>query len=483
MRIVSQQAAIQNMSSTRTIDEFGKLLGHQPHRLGQVVNMFQQHTISMLTEGLRNIYTQGKAKGKGPFKGVNSMSIEWSVQVNYIKKIYFVESCTTTGLNFSEVVMVFDQQYFDPFDVIILENRQQIRITGKARRLGTSRWEYRGVLHDNDPNKSLDLSYMKQGRYARYVTNYQPELSERGYMKYISNMEIHRNYISRHRSTATWSSDYATREDIYIETASGKGSGSGSGYQYYKLNPVEKECLDHFLMSRENALLVGRSNFDANGKCMAKDERGFDIPAGDGVLAQIERVANKFSYSVFTSGHLDDMIAQMASKSERNTGNHWTFIVNNFLWRSVQNVLKQDLRFQSPNDGSYYYSMEAPKGENRGGGQYVKVGATFQTYEAAGNKISFIVDRILDVEFPDRGYGVMIDTGATTSGQANLQMFTIEGCELLTGNLIGMGGLDGRSSGTISTPLAGSEYHLMGFSGVVLLNPYASFIVEEAVSF
>jgi hypothetical protein len=41
---------------------------------------------------------------------------------------------------------------------------------------------------------------------------------------------------------------------------------------------------------------------------------------------------------------------------------------------------------------------------------------------------------------------------------------------------------DGKSSGEVSTSVAGSSYHLMGFGGCCVFNPYKSFILLESVA-
>jgi hypothetical protein len=58
-------------------------------------------------------------------------------------------------------------------------------------------------------------------------------------------------------------------------------------------------------------------------------------------------------------------------------------------------------------------------------------------------------------------------------------MFTLEGREMISGNLNGMGGQDGRTSGVISTPGDGSSFHLLSMSCGVIFNPYKSAIIEE----
>jgi hypothetical protein len=87
----------------------------------------------------------------------------------------------------------------------------------------------------------------------------------------------------------------------------------------------------------------------------------------------------------------------------------------------------------------------------------------------------------LSQEYPEHGYGVFLDTGSDlTSGRPNLAMFTLAGSEMISGTLRGMGGLKGNASGEVATSVHGSQYHILGYSGAVLFNPYKSFILEEA---
>ena len=81
--------------------------------------------------------------------------------------------------------------------------------------------------------------------------------------------------------------------------------------------------------------------------------------------------------------------------------------------------MKDDYRFNAPNDASYLYSKEAGK---------VKVGAEFDSYTVQGNTISFIPDRALSQEFPDYGYAIFLDTSADIkSGRPGIASFTLAG--------------------------------------------------------
>lgn len=94
------------------------------------------------------------------------------------------------------------------------------------------------------------------------------------------------------------------------------------------------------------------------------------------------------------------------------------------------------------------------------------------------NTIILKVDRALSIEYPDRGYGVMIDlTADKATGRAAIEMFCLEGRELIDNTLKGVG----EENGAVATPVAGSMMTLTGTWGVGVFNPYRSSILIENV--
>ena len=75
----------------------------------------------------------------------------------------------------------------------------------------------------------------------------------------------------------------------------------------------------------------------------------------------------------------------------------------------------------------------------------------------------------------------MLDlTADKTSGEPAIQMFTLKGGDFISNKFPGVGGLDGLSSGVVSSPVAATKLINWGYSGVGVFSPYRSFIMREA---
>lgn len=143
----------------------------------------------------------------------------------------------------------------------------------------------------------------------------------------------------------------------------------------------------------------------------------------------------------------------MAEKAQDDTGNKLVFICNRKLWEDVNLVLGEYLANYKV-DATYMYSKSA----NKGFGGYVQVGATFDTYNFAGNQISFVVDRALSREYPNKGYGISLDlTADKTTGTPAIAKFALQGKDFITNKIVGVGGYDGKTSGEVASNVAGSK--------------------------
>ena len=474
MLVANFTSRIPTMGQTKTYEDWSKYLGSKPHRIGVVARMYTDNTLNFITDGLRNIFYKDEKADQ--FQLSSSLLFEWIVETNNIKKVEFAEVPTDPG-DGTEITMAFRENYYQKYDIFRIDKtKQQCQVVSRPIRKRDDYWEVQVRLIDNDYDTTLDTDGCQVGDTTTFQSVAMPELSEEGYSKFQSQMERHRNFMTTFRADASWSSLYAIQENVFMSIADDKDQTKSEGV--YKMLKKEKELLDTFMYAMNTGLTFNKGNIDVNGKAtISEPDTGRPIYIGEGLIPQIEAAANKYCYSNKPNLQLFNMImSDMADKAQSDTGNKFIFIVNRKMWNDLQMTLGEYLA-NYRTDGTYMYSKSA----NKGLGGYVKVGATFDTYEYAGNQVSFVVDRALTREYPTKGYGVCIDlTADKTSGTPAIAKFSLTGKDFMTNKIVGVGGYDGKSSGEVASNVAGSKLVMMGYAGVAAFTPYRSVIVREA---
>ncbi len=363
------------MSETRTFEDFYKFLGTRPHRLGVVARLYPELTASYLTDTLKNIFYVD-SKGENKYRSINALYYEWEVETNYIKRIEFAAVPEGDGANGTEIVFPFKERYFEKYDIFkIDETMQQVFVTHRPVRKSDGYWEVTGRLIDNDYSSVLDVSGCQPGMTTRFQSNAHPEMHQEGYVKYQSNIETHRNYITTHRVDDSYSALYKPLEDQFISIGEGKNADCLKETMY-RMDKTEANLLKNFLFVRNSGMLFNKNNVNKDGKPTICDpDDGRPIYIGDGIIPQVERFASKYAYNKLTVEAFNTALSMMAEKAEKPTGNHWMFIINEKLWRDIQTTLGDWLaRFKTC--GTYLYSKAA--------NDYIDVGATYVSYEFAG---------------------------------------------------------------------------------------------------
>ena len=274
-----------------------------------------------------------------------------------------------------------------------------------------------------------------------------------------------RTYIGTTRTDIDYSAKYAAMEDQFIKIAT-----DDKKEFTYKMTGAEKVCLDSYMLARNNKLLFSKGSMNADGKSVLHDELGRPLIATEGVVPQVERFATKFVFNKLNVRLFEQAMDEMIAKCDNPQGNVFTFIVNTKMNTMVQRVMAAWLR-DWKTDGGFIWS----KGTNG----YVKVGTTFDSYTYNGNTIVFKLDRSLDLEYPNKAFGMFIDLTTDSNGRAGLQMFTFKNGQLIHNTINGIGGRNGLTSGEVSSPVAGAKIINWGYSSIAVLNPYRSAILEE----
>lgn len=454
MRVVDV-SVLPNGSDTKTMQDLGSLIGLKPEMSKAVVTLYPNLSLQKLTEQLGAVYQ----KGVENLKDIEAFSFEWLIKTNQIPRIKFAEDCNETGEGGAEFAIVLEKKFYDKNDVFELDNEQQLFVKRVPEILPGGKCRLWVQLVSPDISRKVNANYMKRGTTTKYISNYHPELSERGYSKFMHNIEKHRGFISRHRVGDSVSGDFAKLKAKYLE----------HGGVYFKMSTMEKDLMDQLHLAFENSMLLGHGNFDDSGNCLITEEDGRPIPIGEGVITQVKRYCGQQRYSVLSATHFDNAIGDTVEKLEKKTGNRLVAICNWKFYQQAQRVL--DALLKTRVTDNYFYTKTGGK---------IKVGAEYNAYEFAGNIITFMENQALTDRYPDRGYCLILDT-SLYDGEPNIQQMTIKGMSMFRGNLKGMGGLTGGESGDIASLVHGSRVELMGYRGVKVANPYGAHIIEENV--
>jgi len=319
-----------------------------------------------------------------------------------------------------------------------------------------------------DLSATLDDSACYVGAKTRWIGNVKQEYHDNGCVKFTSNVEKARSYINEIRCDIDFSSRYEAFEQTFIKLS--RGSDANGWEDVIFAWPEKKKLLlSNFMAARNQSLLWQHGTIDANGKATIVDRQGRPIMAGDGAIPQIMRYASKFNYTrrVLIS-LLNQMVLNLASKCDSATGNQFAFVINTPLWYAIQNSMSEYLA-NHHTDAAYIWSKDA--------NGYVKVGATYDAYTFAGNTIAFKVDRALDLEYPTKGFGIMVDlTGDKASGRPAIEMFTVAGHQIMEDTFEGVGL---KNNNKVGTKVAGGSYIMSGYQGIAVYNPYRSAILFE----
>lgn len=499
MRIIQRNMLPANMQDTKTLQTWGQIVGTKPEYLAPVSLMKPEFSLLWHTKGLGNIHSDGKSfDGLKGATGIQSLMYEWNIK-STDKYVYEIaEDCTATGLNKTPFTITFSRKCYQEGDTFMLENRQKLMINAPVTRLANDKWQYTVTLVTNTyADRITDPNALKKGKLTQFISNYTHEADSKGRpTTNQQSFETHRNWVSAHRITETWTGDFLRQKQWFYENKKGSDKNGRPQMEYFTMMDSEKQATQDMLQIINNHLMFGETNMDAAGNCLDKADTelgAFDRIMGDGLISQVEKVCDKRGYSgKLTVRILREAISAIAERTGKYGGGmEITFFCNQRMWTDVQNLLLTEVKNASQ-VGTYFYAPDAKTKEMKrfdsesigraiGNPEVLKVGATFRTYNWAGYDIKFVVDASLStmVGYRDRAYGIFLNTGLTDDGQANISLYTIKGAELIVGDLDGLGGQTGTASGKMSTPFSGARRDWKSYSSLRVAVPYHAFILEE----
>ena len=487
MRIVSRISNnLMNSRSTATMRELEKLFQVAPNLASKTIRLFPQHAISFLTEGLGEIYDI-KAKSDA-FIGINDKQYKWKIKGHQIPRVKFAARVTggaiaagsTIGGSQGEFIVAFNSAYYNPYDIIKLVDNTLLFIKAGPVFQGEGVWEYTVQINTNNTSDTVTTDYLIAGVESGPAGVAYPELSEKGYLALQQASEEHVNYLTKVRYDWTFSADAAATKYVIEDIVP-------NGTKMIKFNYITdelfREALETYHFRKEMALIYGRTTMDALGRCFLQDPKtGQDIVQGDGIIAQMAD-SRKQTYSTLTIDLLEDVLSDISLHSPKATGNVYMMTTGREGYKEFGRIMRAEHKSAWSLQPNSYVQTKNGK---------IQLGAEYNAYLFQGNTIIVNVNSVFDhpanPSVRDTVSGKPLESSkflfidmSTYDGVRNIQMIAKDGRSFITGEVDGIGGQDGKTSGKASSTLDGSSKTLIGTLGVVMHNPYSSMMLEKKI--
>lgn len=484
MRIVSRiDNNVLNSARTATMRDLEKLFTVAPNMAAKTIRLFPQNSLSFFTEGLGEIYNIS-AKSDN-FIGLNDRSYKWKLRGHQIPKVKFATRVTggaiaagsTLGANGATFVVAWESSYYNPREIVKLEDGSLLYVLSEAMFQTQGVFEYVVRLNTNDPTATVATDYLVANKTSGSAGVAYPELSDKGYINTGMAAEEHIGYLTKVRYDWSWSADAAATKYIIEDTVNMKGQ---TVRQNYITDQLWMNALEHYHFKKEMALIYGKSTVDARGKCFMQDEKGQDIIEGDGFINQLHPSC-KQTYTSMSISLIEDVLADMALRMPKRTGNTILLTTGMQGYKEFGRLMRAEHKgFWSADQGSAYVQTKNGK---------VQLGAEYNSFQFQGNRIVVSVNNVFDHpanvsetdpegRFVESSKLMFIDA-STYDGVQNVQLIAKDGRSFITGELDGIGGQDGKTSGKVATLLDGSAKAIIGTLGLIVHNPYSSMILEK----
>lgn len=483
MKIISRlNPNVLNSKAMATIPELSKTFTVAPNMAAKTIRLYPQNALSFFTEGLGEIYDI-KAKSDN-FTGINERKYAWNLKGHQVPKVHFasrstgglISSGNLLGAKGLPFIVAFENSFYNPRDIIKLLDGTMLYVLGQGRFIAQNVYEYQVKMNTNNPDAAVNTDYLVAGKETGLAGNAYPELSDKGYISGAAAAEQHINYLTKVRYDYSWSADAAATKFLIEDTVQMNGK---SVKQNYVTDKLFLDAMERYHYNKEMELIYGVSSMSATGRCFLQDEKGQDIVKGDGLLAQMH-ASTKQTYTTLTIELLEDVLTDMALRMPKRTGNTILLTTGVQGYKDFGRIMRAEHKGHWAQADSKYVRTKNGK---------IQLGAEYNAFTFQGNTIIVSVNNVFDHpanvsekdaegRFLESSKLLFIDA-SSYDGVKNLQMIAKDGRSFVTGDLDGVGGQDGKTSGKVATPLDGSSKIIIGTMGLILHNPYSSYMLEK----
>lgn len=221
---------------------------------------------------------------------------------------------TNVGIGTAPFYLVFGEAAFHDGEYIVgnLNEIYQFRILGDAREEGTN-YVYKVELAGGNTAGIPKERLLAGERFSVESAFVEGELSRKvGGIRYSTPVSMRNEWshvrITHKVSGAMLNKKLAVGIPIAKETTSGYKVDTVDMWMHWADWEVEQQFSEY----KNNAMVFGRSNRNANGEYMNIGKSGEAIRTGDGLLAQME-VANTTYYNTFSIKLLEDALYELSA--------------------------------------------------------------------------------------------------------------------------------------------------------------------------
>lgn len=473
---------------TGTVTEMSKLMGMDPHKAAQLsnklININKRGTINYLLQGLKEVYGNGKSP---TVQGIKSRSAEWKVTTNHTEMVKVTEDFSVSNPGVTVVaagdtfnIVVNNKAFFKRTNV--LTNAQQtLFVINEGEFLGDNRFRYLMKFNGRGASDRLNIGSLSAYSELSTAGNSQPESSFEGGFSFSGSHEKHVEYMNKTRYDFTLSAELMNTSGFVYEQMMVNPKGEKEPF-YFTLSDAQRRAMQQYEIEQEKANIWLESTMTANGTCRLFDVDTLEpIIRGNGLLHQID-ARNKYAIPYITKTFLRSILEKAARNCMKQSGNTFVAYCGRAMYRDVCEVLEGDVK-ALPLIQSDLFTEKLKTG---------KVGlieGNVNQYTYLGNTIIFMDSELFSSEAlasytladgsrASENQMLLLDFN-TYEGRNNIFGITYEGMELVYNEILGVGGANGRSGGTVSSKIHGSSGVLQGYRGTIMQNPYSSFFIYK----
>lgn len=408
-------------------------------------------------------------EGLGNTKSIDRLEYEYDANYRLRKTRPVAATPSSTadlGLGGQPFELEFPDKWFIEDYILVSQSQVHARIMAPPTPNGNN-WKYTLQLMNPDQNAVMPTEDVQAG--ALFGQLYAPvgtDFSTGNASNWQAPAKI-RHKLTTLRKSYSFSGQ---AKDAVVEFELPMSGGRKTSYWM----PYEEWL--HFLAWKEECesyFWYGQQNYTNNGVVQMKDDNGYPIQVGPGLL---EQIINNDTYSTLTADKLSDTVGDILFGMTDSENMNVTLYTGTGGVREFDTAMKEKL-------GDFGFTVFSDSRFIQGNGQSLELTGYFKRYQHVdGHVINVVKTSLFDhgtvsqasrkhpiTGLPLESYRMVFVDQSRYDGEANVQMVNQKGRELLKWGVSGSVTPPGMpDSGLRATDIDGASVHFLKTAGICL---------------